>query len=101
MPRLDGLTATGTIREIERSRNLPRTPIIAVTANALQGDRERCLAAGADDYLSKPFSEQQLIDKLRRWLPCGAADRRIADRRRGGQPGARADLLAGCRKTAW
>jgi CheY-like chemotaxis protein len=64
MPDLDGFEATQTIRE-----SVYRTiPIIALTANALQGDRERCLEAGMDDYLSKPFNQAQLQDVLQRWL---------------------------------
>ena len=64
MPDLDGFEATQTIRA-----STQRTiPIIALTANALQGDRERCLEAGMDDYLSKPFNQARLQDVLRRWL---------------------------------
>lgn len=68
MPVMDGLTATGEIRLREQSSGPIRVPIIALTANALEGDRERCLAAGMDDFLSKPFTQQQLATLLRRWL---------------------------------
>ncbi len=68
MPVMDGLTATGEIRRREQSSGPIRVPIIALTANALDGDRERCLAAGMDDFLSKPFTQQQLATLLRRWL---------------------------------
>ncbi len=68
MPIMDGFTATARIRERERQTQAARTPIIALTANAMDGDRDRCLAAGMDDYLSKPFSQDQMREMLSRWL---------------------------------
>jgi two-component system, sensor histidine kinase and response regulator len=68
MPVMDGLTATGEIRRREQTSGAARVPIIALTANAMEGDRERCLAVGMDDFLSKPFTQQQLATLLRRWL---------------------------------
>jgi len=67
MPIMDGLTATATIRQQEGAAR--HTPIVALTANAFRGDQQRCLAAGMDDYLSKPFTQEQLRTLLERWVP--------------------------------
>jgi signal transduction histidine kinase/ActR/RegA family two-component response regulator len=70
MPGLDGFETTARIRERGcLARNGGRIPIVALTASALSGDRDRCLAAGMDDYLSKPFSREALRATLLRWLP--------------------------------
>ncbi len=82
MPRMDGFEATRRIRALEtRARagegdavgpeGTSRVPIVALTASAMSGDADRCLAAGMDDYLSKPFTKRQLVDLLRRWIGCG------------------------------
>jgi CheY-like chemotaxis protein len=67
MPVMDGFLATKKIREIETSSN-SYTPIIAITANAMAGDRETCLAVGMDDYISKPFQVDVLLDKMKTLL---------------------------------
>jgi CheY-like chemotaxis protein len=72
LPGLDGLEATRRWRQSEAARLSPRVPVIALTANALNGDREKCLAAGMDDYLSKPFRMDDLRAVLERWIGGGA-----------------------------
>lgn len=67
MPIMNGIIATKKIREIESS-STSHTPIIAITANALLGDKEECLAAGMDDYISKPFQIEVLIQKMKNLL---------------------------------
>ena len=64
MPKLDGYATTSRFREWEKEQQRPRTPIVALTANALTGDAEKCFAAGMDRYLSKPFSSEQLFEVL-------------------------------------
>ncbi len=64
MPIMDGFEASRQIRNLPH----PQPAIIAVTANALVGERERCLNAGMDDYLSKPFQAEQLIAVVKKWL---------------------------------
>jgi CheY-like chemotaxis protein len=61
MPDMDGLEATALIREWEKTRGC-RTPIIALTAHSMKGDRERCLAAGMDNYVTKPFDVARLLE---------------------------------------
>jgi CheY-like chemotaxis protein len=75
MPEMDGLEATREIRKREAALNGGpeslhiRTPIIAMTAHAMQGDRERFIEAGMDDYVAKPVTPQALAEVLERWLP--------------------------------
>ena len=82
MPEMDGLNATRAIREIEAARTRPswRTPILALTANALRDDRDNCIAAGMDDYLTKPVVREQLAHALQKVLPAErvGSDRAVA-----------------------
>ena len=66
MPEMDGYMATNRIRKIENGKS--RVPIIAITAHAMERDRERCLEAGMDDYLSKPFSQARLASVMQKWV---------------------------------
>ena len=98
MPVLDGYAATRAIREWEGGSAAPRhLPVVALTANALVGDAEQCLAAGMDGHLAKPYTRQQLAGVLTRWLPPELVERPAASEgndvmQRGG-PEARAGSL--------
>jgi CheY-like chemotaxis protein/HPt (histidine-containing phosphotransfer) domain-containing protein len=88
MPGMDGYEATSRIRAFEGP--VRHTPIIALTAGAMHGDRERCLAAGMEDYIAKPMSPEQLESVLRRWIPAAggplAAPASAADPAHAGGP---------------
>ena len=73
MPEVDGFLATREIRRMESESGGARTPIIALTANALKGDREKCLAVGMDEYVTKPFTSDQLHSVLSLYLQPAAA----------------------------
>jgi len=80
MPVLDGYEATTAWREQEVRKHWSHTPVIAMTAHAMEGDREKCLTAGMDDYLSKPVMRAALAAMLHKWLPSGPPGQ--VDRRR-------------------
>jgi CheY-like chemotaxis protein len=77
MPEVDGFEATALIRKMEGGSG--HTPIVAMTANAMQGDRERCLAAGMDDYVAKPVRQKDLQAVLDRWLGAHAHETGTTD----------------------
>ena len=68
MPDVDGYQATAQIRAIEDERGGPHVPVIGLSARAMDGDREIALAAGFNDYLTKPLCEDELKDALERWI---------------------------------
>ena len=72
MPVMGGIEATKLIRADEAANSRRRLPIVAMTANAMTGDRDACLAAGMDDYLSKPIRQEELLAKLRLHAPAGS-----------------------------
>lgn len=74
MPEMDGLEACRKIREIESATGVPRTPIIALTAHAIRGDRDACIAAGMDEYLTKPIRRQTFVEAIHR-VSTGPAER--------------------------
>lgn len=78
MPIMDGYTATRYIRKQQGEGALPKIPIVAMTANAMVGDREKCIASGMDDYMSKPLNRGLLEQMLQKWLPPGAVSRSMA-----------------------
>lgn len=83
MPIMDGYTSTRAMRKLQADGQLGALPIIAMTANAMVGDREKCLSCGMDDYMSKPLNRAMIEQMLRKWLPPGATSKT--------QPGSAAD----------
>ena len=67
MPEMDGLSATREIRSVESVVLNPQIPIVAMTAHAMKGDREQCLSAGMNDYVSKPVRPKELLEAVQRW----------------------------------
>jgi CheY-like chemotaxis protein/HPt (histidine-containing phosphotransfer) domain-containing protein len=90
MPEMDGYEATRAIRAREALSGRPRLPIVAMTANAMAGDRDKCIEAGMDDYLSKPLDLRQLREALDRWL--AFRRRQSADTGPGSPEGARSGV---------
>ncbi len=76
MPEMDGFSATHAIRRVELTTGR-RVPIIALTANAMERDRERCLVAGMDDYISKPITQNELRRTVEQWWPASSAEFRV------------------------
>jgi len=80
MPEMDGMEATLRIRDIHSAVLNHNIPIIAMTANAMQGDRERCLEVGMNDYVAKPINSQALGEALNRWLPDEARQKKASEK---------------------
>jgi CheY-like chemotaxis protein len=78
MPQMNGYDSTAKIRKYEKTMQMQRCPIIALTANAMQGDREKCLEAGMDDFMSKPVIMDELHAIVRKWLLRGEDPRKAA-----------------------
>jgi HPt (histidine-containing phosphotransfer) domain-containing protein len=79
MPEMDGFEATQAILEAERARGKTHVPIVAVTAHAMKGDKEKCLLSGMDDYISKPFDMAQVRNLLARWTPALSSASSVLD----------------------
>jgi CheY-like chemotaxis protein len=77
MPEMDGYAATAAIRQREQQTG-DHVPIIAITANAMPEDRERCLAAGMDDYVARPVKIDVIVMMLEKWTACTADAWRLA-----------------------
>jgi len=77
MPVMDGYETTKQVRKMEIEQNRSRVPIIAQTANAMKGDKEKCLDAGMDDYISKPIDKNELIEVLKRWMGIKKTEEKI------------------------
>lgn len=73
LPEMDGYEITGIIRKLEKENNIEKpVPIIALTANTYDNDKEKCFNAGMNDYISKPFNSKQLLDMVEKYLPLSA-----------------------------
>lgn len=71
MPEMDGFEATQKIRKFEEDDDRSHVPIIALTADAMVGDREKCLSFGMNDYINKPFKEIEIAEALNKWIGNG------------------------------
>jgi len=77
MPVMDGYTATKNIRDPQTGLPNPKIPVIAMTANAMQGDKEKCLASGMDDFIAKPVNPAKLLETLKKWLPASVFNQQL------------------------